>query len=280
VPDRLRHPTQPAATLGKLLGLAPELPAVGGGWQSYRLPENAWRTIETTCGENRTRLWGEHGGPGGTWVEQQDGTAMDLRDGIEDAIGWYLGWSPDGQRPARLNRARLVEGGRRIVTAAHRLRLVLTAVPRLGATRAVVKAAERDYLRSKLTHTGSGSWIAWDALPAILAAVEDAAADMVTQLPPVSSGPWSDDAFKDLVVRLMLLYDWWTGTPATLSREWAGNRSENPCDYEGGFAQVLECIIAAVPVLARRRGLFDVAARHLRWVRDFEASRKSSAPRD
>jgi hypothetical protein len=68
------------------------------------------------------------------------------------------------------------------------------------------------------------------------------------------------------------LWSWWTGEKATLSTWGRSNRR--------GFGAMLNQVIAAVPVLAQRRGLGDLAVRHLAWLRDFEAQRKSRPRRD
>jgi hypothetical protein len=166
-----------------VFGLEPRLPAVpAAGRTTYRLSDEAWRAIEEACGENRTLVWGEYAGPEGEWVERRVGTSADLRAGIEDAIGYYLGWSPDGRRPVRLNRKRLVARGERIAAAARELRAALAEADN------EIAAAERDYLATRMEQTGSGSLVAWESIDRILPAVEDAGVGCGGGTPAVTVG--------------------------------------------------------------------------------------------
>lgn len=235
-------------TLGELTGHAV-------GHVPFRLTEETWARLSAAFGPPRGDGW-DHDG---------------LRLAIEAHVGGYLCWA--GLGPDRLNRKRLKQRLGSITQHALTLGAELRAV---APAPALVSAAdgEQRFLRHKLATTGSGSWVDWDALLPVLAAVEDAAADALERLAPARRGPWQDDAFHDFVVTVARTYVGWTGAteyPRIARNRGAGTRDVQRWDYVGPFAEVLRILVDAIPQLRRVRGLGDFAYRSLKAAQVGEA---------
>ena len=262
------HYSRPFRTFAEIWEWPPSLPSVEsmnhlsggglpGGGVDFRLPEEVWRDLAVLFGNPRSP-WTPH----------------DIRAFVEEAIGTYLAWAPDGRRVSRLNRRNVKTRGQGIARAARCLSDALTAAPS-GAQR-----AELMYLRWRLAETGSGSCVDWDALLPVLDAVAKAADDACLSLPRAKSGPPEDDAFEDLVAHLALNYERSTGHWPTMYRNRSAyERARNPWDYDGRFANILWQVIETVPALKRRcRGLGDLAARHLRFAGRIHAAQRDGRP--
>jgi hypothetical protein len=175
-----------------------------------------------------------------------------------------------------MDRKRLVARCWQVARAAREMRAALE-----HTTGDVTQQAERKYIQHELAATGSGSWIDWGALLPVLTAIEHAGEDLCAWLPPGRVGPWQDYAYKDLVARLALTYQDWTGNWPRMSRDRAAPERDaaRSWDYVGPFANILATLIPFLNTLGRLRGgLGDVAARHLTWVRQIDERQRAGLP--